>query len=388
MALQFVRRLITCQGSAQLVTAVAALRAHDSFAGPHGDGGSNQDHLLIYGLSVPAAQTPGFVRFIEAMARLIHRFESVVHLSDQQVDALWRGAGDDLSSDRLVRQFSAVLGVDCIDEVFVVREWQRCNALVLNAFPMAAHICYGDSVGVYLPPDYAAGPASRLARVRSALRKLIRCPENSSVATPRLDRSYLLLPDAFGKPPSGKVVRTDAAVLRSLFGQLTPLLSRNWCFETAARARGGEVWVLMGSNFSEQGVMSLAQEIAAYRDWISSLAPPAGTLLLLKSHPRDESGKHEVLVNSLRGLFGEVVSADAAGSPYLPSEVFLLELARLGCRLRALTFSSACLGAHFVLSIPTVIGFGEDIIARYIEPRYRAARCRHESDLRRLCATQ
>lgn len=366
---------------------MAALQVHDG-ANPLPDGQSRQDHLLICGLSVPAAQTSQFVDFIESMAQRLHRFESIIHLSDPQLDALWQHAARDQAPDGLARQLSDLLGVDRFEEVFVVREWQRCNALVLNAYPAAAHLCYGDSVGVYLPPDYAAGPASALSVLRATLQRAIRRPEAFPAERPRLDLSYLLLPGAFGQTPSGKVVRTEAAALRSLFGQLTPLLSPNWCQDTAARAGNAEVWVLMGSNFSEQRVMSLAQELAAYRDWISSLAPPAGTLLLLKSHPRDQSGKHEALAHALRGTFGEVVSADAAGSPYLPSEVFLLELARLGCRLRALTFSSACLGAHFVLGIPTMIGFGDDVGARCIEPRYRAARRRHESDLRRLCATQ
>lgn len=383
-----VRRLITCQGSAQLVTAVAALRARDGQTGAERGDGPHHDHLLIYGLSVPAAQTAGFSGFIEAMAGLLHRFESVVHLPEQQIDALWQSAASAVSPERFTRQVTDALGIDGVDEVFVVREWQRCNALVLNAFPTAAHVCYGDSVGVYLPPDYAAGPASPLARLRTALLGAFRRQAAFPVARPRLDISYLLLPDAFGQPPSRQVVRTDAAVLRALFGSLGPLLQPGWCAGVARQAAGREVWVLMGSNFSEQGVMSLAQEVAAYRDWISSLAPPAGALLLLKSHPRDESGKHEVLAQSLRALFGDVVSADAAGSPYLPSEVFLLELARLGCTLRALTFSSACLGAHFVLNLPTVIGFGGEVVGRRMEPRHRAARCRHEADLRRLCATQ
>jgi hypothetical protein len=109
-------------------------------------------------------------------------------------------------------------------------------------------------------------------------------------------------------------------------------------------------------------------------------------VLLIKSHPRDRDGKREVLEQHLRGLFSDVLSADSVGSAYLPVEAVLLELMPIVASLQSLTVSTACLATHFVLGSKTHIGFGDELVTKYVAAGRREARCQHESDLRRLCA--
>jgi hypothetical protein len=380
-------RLIVCQGSAQLVTAIAALRQHEvTIRRPVGSQPA-RSHLLICGLAVPEIQAPEFAGVIKRMAGLLHPFDSINHLDESALDKLLRRAQRAPGIDQTADLFRQILGVNSLDEVFTASDWQPCNALALHAFPDARHICYGDSVGIYLPRGFMAAKPT----LRSRLAKLLRSSLRSSsglLSDPRLDISYLLLPCAFGAPPGGEVVRTDPTTLRDLFRRLAPLLDGVAMRELRTRIAGRPVWVLMGSNFSEQGMMTLAGELDAYRAWIESLHPEPGTVLLIKSHPRDRTGKSQLLERHLGGLFSTVISTDSVCSPYLPVEVLLLDSMSVVSELSTLTVSSACLATHFIVGSKTHIGFGEKLVRRFISADRREVRCQHETDLRHIISDQ
>jgi hypothetical protein len=377
-------RLIVCQGTAQLVTAVAALRQHEAASGRRKSSHRSRDHLLICGLAVAESQTRAFSDVIEQMASLLHPFATISRLSDLALEGLLGKAKRASTALEIAALLQQATGIDKVDEVFTVRDWQPCNILALSAFPDATHICYGDSVGVYLPRGFMAGKPTAWSWV-TGLRRLM-SSHSALLANPRVDISYLLLPGAFGRPPSGEVVRTDVAPLRDLFSRLAPLLDGVAMKELRNRTAGRPLWVLMGSNFSEQGMMTPQAEIAAYRAWIAGLHPDPGTVLLIKSHPRDRTGKRELLEQHLRGLFSEVLSADSVGSAYLPIEAVLLDLMPIVASLQSLTVSTACLATHFVVGSKTHIGFGDELVTKYVAAGRRHERCQHESALRRLCA--
>lgn len=378
-------RLIVCQGTAQLVTAVVALRQHEA-ASANGEGSPrSRDHLLICGLAVAESQTLAFTNVIEQMAALLHPFATISRLSDLALQCLLVKGERASTAAEIAALLHEATGIDKVDEVFTVRDWQPCNILAFSAFPNATHICYGDSVGVYLPRGFMAGKPTARSRVSGLLRRLL-LSRSALLANPRVDISYLLLPGVFGTPPSGEVVRTDVAALRDLFSRLGPLLDDTVMKDLRSRTAGRSLWVLMGSNFSEQGMMTPQGEIAAYRAWIESLRPDPDTVLLIKSHPRDRAGKRELLEQQLRGLFSEVLSADSVGSAYLPMEAVLLDLMPIVASLQSLAVSTACLATHFVIGSKTHIGFGDELVTKYVVAGRRDARCQHESDLRRLCA--
>jgi hypothetical protein len=379
-------RLVVCQGTAQLVTAVSALRAHAKRAKTDTDETPSRDHLLICGLAVPERQADEFARVIERMAALLHPFASISRLDDGTLEQLIETAQSGVSARAIADRLQKVTGVEKVDEVFTVRDWQACNELALGAYPEATHVCYGDSVGVYLPRGFMSPRRSAWSRVAAQLRRW-RQPQQGLLGNQRVDINYLLLPGAFGIPPGGEVVRTQATTLRDLFGSLAPLLDGPALADVHQKTAGRPVWVLLGSNFSEQGLMTPESEASAYRDWIEGLHPEPGAVLLIKSHPRDDKSKRALLEKQLLGLFDDVWCADSVGSAYLPVEVLLLELGSVVGSLRCLTVSTACLGTHFVVESKTDIGLGETLVARYMAPDRQQQRLQHERDLRRLCVT-
>ncbi len=369
------------------MTALAVLRQHDARYRRQEGSVPSRDHLLICGLAVAESQTQAFANVIEQMAAVLHPFATVIQLSDLALEDLLVNARRAAGAGEIAALLHRCTGVGEVDEVFTVRDWQPCNILALSAYPAAKHVCYGDGVGVYLPRGFMSGKASAWSRVTGLLRRLLASP-SALLTHPRIDISYLLLPDAFGRPPGGEVVRTEVAPLKDLFSRLSSLLDSAAMKDLRARTAGRPVWVLMGSNFSEQGMMTPRAELAAYRAWIEGLNPSPDTVLLIKSHPRDRTGKRELLEQNLGGMFSEILSADSVGSPYLPIEAVLLDLMPIVASLRSLTVSTACLATHFVVGSKTHIGFGEELVAKYIAANRRDDRRRHESDLRRLCALE
>ncbi len=79
------KRLIVCQGSAQLVTAVAVVKQHKKFLGVVRADEDEENYLLITGLSVPDSQAIEFSQFIERMAKQILPFKLIVTLSDKNL---------------------------------------------------------------------------------------------------------------------------------------------------------------------------------------------------------------------------------------------------------------------------------------------------------------
>ena len=360
------------------MTALAALAARD--AGTPTKIVTN-DHLLIFGLAVSEAQQNEFREFVERMALSIHPFASVSNLSDPQVDDLWKLH---VEKGEVRQAFEFLTGLPEIDEVYVVRDWQLCNRLALSLYPQSLHICYGDSVGVYFPR-----PGNKLNDILQRTRRNFL--DKMGFATTadsafRIDISYLLLPEAFATPPSKSIIPTNRSDFIRIYQKAIPLISNEWLRDIKRKVMGEHIWIFMGSNFSEQGLMTVEQEIAAYREWILSLVPvPATIKLLIKSHPRDSNSKYELLADAMRTSFAEVISLNDAAGSYAPVEMVLLELRNIAKSIECLAVSTACLGCGLVLGLPTRVGFGKQLVSKYFPRRYRASRVRHEARLNELC---
>lgn len=377
-----VTRLVVCQGTAQLATAVSVLEQRDKNVG---DEVCFEDYLVILELATPEGQVSAFVNAIEQAARQLKVWSRIVHIDDKALRTL-ATAIDDEGARRNSQAVQTMLGRDRFDEIYVSREWQRGNELMLSTFANACSICYGDSAGIYLPKSFVdASPSARWKRI---LRETLYNSVGTRHASVRdLDAYYLLLPNAFGASiPARKVTRTEISYLRDIFSRLAPLTKTKITDEIWHSLKGHSVWTLLCSNFSEQGILSVDAEVNAYKEWVVRVKPEGSEVLFIKPHPRDNEKKAQAINDALHPYFSHVISATESNS-YLPIEAMLTAFQEKGENLRVLTCSTACLGTRLVLNLPTEIGFGRDIVRKYFPRSRRKARYAHEKELARLCST-
>ena len=218
------KRIITCQGSIQLVSALAAANFR---ARRHQMPLEYEDYLVVYELGhhIPPGQMDDFVNFIRRMAQPFGAWERIVYINEDQLHILER-MKDHSGPSRIFILLYEIVGTENADEIYLGKNWQFANRLFMHAYKSAQKICYGDANGVYFSeqyflPDGAQSSNTPRRRYRiwfsylrgqlgRAKRKLeILAQMRTSFADMDFDMSYLLLPDAFGETPPGETIKLN-----------------------------------------------------------------------------------------------------------------------------------------------------------------------------------
>ena len=386
------QRIVACQGPIQLVTAVAVLRQRD-LESPEGDetkGVSWNDYLVIMDLATPVTQEIAFVKVLEQMARALRPWKSVVHVKQP-------GLGESNSLGYRISAIEGLIGqnLDDVREVYVVREWQAGNQLLFKAFPSATKICFGDSIGIYLAPTYMT---PRVGILRSLVRRLKaafmadyenkRAPREIEFPRVPADCYYLTLPKAFDPVPSANIRSTNVALLQQVITDLIPLLPDAVLSHLKPLLDGRRLVVVVGSNFSEQGLMTPHAEISAYVEYLSEQNLDSNSLVLLKPHPRDRVEKLRELEIALSRIFQSVFTLSDDIGFFLPLETLLMNIRSFESmhgNIDVCTFSSACLASKYILDITPRIGFGGRLVRKHFKASFVEARLNHERQLLKAC---
>ncbi|MGG6269267.1 polysialyltransferase family glycosyltransferase [Leptolyngbya sp. AN03gr2] len=380
------KRIITCQGSIQLIAALSALFYRERSQ-------SDENYLVIYELYAPDQQHHEFAKFIQQMAESVCNWTSIVYLTPEQLHSI----GHQLDSTPPHRIYSTVhqwLGLDQTDEIYLCRNWQFTNQLLINAYPIANRICYGDGIGLYFsensavvrrpftpPPtpdqwvDWTWWKARSLwHRIRERLKlktKLYSMP---------FKVGYFVLPDIFGETPPMSIVKLDPAHLLTVFQQFTSFVNEAQVREIQTAISQSPVSILLTSNFSEGDRLSQDNEIQAYREFLTSHELLPNSVLVIKPHPRDDLNKIDRLKDNLSDLYQTIVLLTDPNLFFLPFEVFFLK-AFQNCDVRVFAVSSACLSLKLLFNVPSFIGFGQELTTRYFDPDFITARLEHEETL-------
>ena len=382
-------RILTCQGSAQLVTVLAALRQRQQELGQAPE--SCRDILVFYDLFAPADQLVEFRETLLRMAGAHASWQAIVWLDPaeiKQFGKLLRRWGLRSVRRKLCQRF----GVRTVQEVFVARNWQLGNQLVMNCYPEATQICYGDTIGVYFTEGYfgPAGAATHPQRSASrwTLATAFRTVRSAMFGPGRLevlpfDHGYLAAADLFGEVAPFPVSINDRAITKEILRAIARTIRPQ--VPEALRAGDGEMVLILTANFSEAQSMNRADELAAYLEFLKPRVAREAKIVL-KPHPRDNREKIAALADELRGHFRDVWVFDDVRFFYLPFELLLLtaladaefHLARF---VRLICFSSSCLGPALLFGLRAEIGFGPELVNRAFAPTLRKSRLRHEADL-------
>lgn len=393
-------RIVAVQGTAQLTSAIAAMRAADRVAGP-----CAANHLLIHNLSCPADQTEEFVDCIGRLARMAGTWDSIRSISAAEVRLLQGelAAGGDSQAAAAVQK---MIGIAAADSLFLGQNLLPLNHLLSCAYANASRACYGDGIGLNFSTDYYRAPRydPGIRGLGRRLERAVRCSIKSwrgldvgqlqgssgkSVgdAVP-FDRHYLLLANLFDQHLD-TFVQLDAADFRQLFAAYLPEVERAASqgrdLLADALGKASSVVVLLTSNFSETGRMMLPGEVECCIDSVLQEGGGPGSLLVIKPHPRDSHEKIARLAAEARRFFAEVVTLDDRWMFHLPFESIFIRYFPAQSQIRAATrvvcTSSAALSLEHLYGQECTLGFGPRAVRRCFVHNWRALRLRHEADL-------
>ncbi len=387
---KLVKRIVTCQGSIQLVTALSVLDYREQ---EQKLDYQYENYLVIYDLYSHPGQIDAFADFIKKMATLICDWKQIVYITPEQMKAIKNDSKISNPSNYFRRVYQ-LIGTDSTDEIYLSRNWQFGNQLLINAYRSAEKICYGDSIGIYFAPDSKAFflPQSLPKRLLIKLWKKTIEPTKSILGSTVLsainfDRGYFTLPDILGEIPPMPVTVPDKGSLLKVFGQLKSLLDPDYISRMKQQIGDAPVSILLASNFSEAGRMTLPQEIEAYQKFLIGKGISDRSILIIKPHPRDSSQKILALKDALQELYAQVIVLSETSLFFMPFEVFfteafLDETLELTNKVEVFACSSACLSLKLLFNVPSFIGFGSEITNSFFDRDYAPGRIKHEQDLR------
>lgn len=387
---KLVKRIVTCQGSIQLVTALSVLSYREKER--HGLGHKYENYLVIYDLYSPPGQIDAFAAFLKKMAEFICDWKAIVYLTPAQMKDI-ASKLNSTSPSKIFERVYELVGTDSAEEIYLSRNWQFGNQLFINAYQLAEKICYGDGIGIYFSSNSSAFfpvsfPLYLKAKIKGAIGNIQeKLQLKKSLKTLEFDIGYFVLPDIMGESPPMKTVTLDRKILLETFQKLRGLVESEYLSNFRQRVANAPVSILLTSNFSEAGRMSLENEIAAYRQFLISEGIEENTVLAIKPHPRDDNSKIQKLASALSDLFVEVLILSEPTLFFLPFEVFFAEAfvqpdLTLTNQIKVFAVSSACLSLKLLYNLPSIVGFGEQITPQVFYKNYAAGRLEHELELR------
>ena len=385
------------------MAALAALRSRQ--AEERHAGRQYEDYLVIYDLFAPQSQLPQFAAAVKRMAVVLHEWKSILYISREQIKALDAELSFAKKPEILAR-VRELVGAAHADEIYLCRNWQFGNRLLLHAYQDAWKICYGDSIGIYFSESYFSPAVSsngqpiaivarqQLSRLKHGLkRRITGAPRQSPqlrgvdvLDEIQFDAGYFLLPEILRETPPMPARLVNKTTTAQLFRELARALNPDQIAAQYGYLAQVPTVILMTSNFSEAERMPAEREIAAYQTFLARQQLPRESVLVIKPHPRDGAEKIEVVGQTLRHLFSDVVLLTDPKLFFIPFEVFLLQ-AFLGDRdepprdLKIITFSTACLSLPVLFDLKPIIGFGSDLVKTSFFESYVTGRLRHEEDL-------
>ncbi|MBI4784297.1 MAG: hypothetical protein HY785_23705 [Oscillatoriophycideae cyanobacterium NC_groundwater_1537_Pr4_S-0.65um_50_18] len=391
---QIVKRVITCQGTIQLVTALSVMAHREQEQ--MNQGLTYENYLVVYDLFGPSDQSEEFYHFIETMAKLIYSWEKIVYISPKEWSDINR-MRQLIAPRRVYQRICDLVGTDSTDEIYLSTNWHPRNQLLTSAYINAYKICYGDGLGIYYAAktkDFSTKSSDLIVSLSENLRTKSKDLFNwirihLNLGTPLqmtdFDYGYLLLPNVIGKCPLVKFTIPDKSFFIRVLTQLTVLVNQDYIDSLREAIADAPIAILLGSNFSESGRMTQDDEVKAYREFLINEGIKLNSVLLIKPHPRDDRHKFEKLKFALSDICREIIVLDKPELFYLPFEVFLMKffsfqnLIKLDAQV--FTVSSACISLKTLFNVESAVGFGSAVTSLHFYKDFVGGRIQLENDL-------
>ncbi len=358
-------RLFTCNGTAQLVSLSVAATVDKSFlSGTH-------DLLAIHNLQCPLEQRAEFSSVIKRCAARLGNWSAILDLTEF----------DKAHTSEICQLIGQQ--IPHVDTLFL--NYVQCPSTIdfRGLYPNAETVSYGDGLGLHFSSQYFQPTPPRT--LSTIYKKLILRKVMNRTQPVGFDRLCLLFPGIFDEPaPPHELMHADDfhsrfdQLLDEFSEQIVFRLNRLGCFAEMSE----EIVFMLTTNFSESKKMTLDDELAAIRQYLSQLKIASTSTIIIKPHPRDSRTKLQQVASMLRQIYQNVQVFDDPLLFYLPFESIIAHFSATDKqRLRCVCFSSACLGLQHIMKVKCHIGFGPELIKRHFDKRWITHRLQHESDL-------
>lgn len=361
------RRLLTVQGPLQYIAGYIAFRWNNP---PLSD---VEDVLLLYDfLSAPQIedQIAEVVRTISTSSP----WARVVFVSGREMRSLMRSR-----YSHSIRRLRTLIGGDHFDEIYLARDHiGHGSPLLLNAYPTARKLSYGDSFGLVGQRESLGAleaPVSIQMQLRFLLRRLL-------LGGPRhigFDGAVLSLPIDM----SGSYLRSVELIVPSkthvlacmeqVYGTVPDL--RSYCQTLCKAGPPDKSQLYLLSNLSGSGLTDERREVELYAEVIRERSPLGGTVYL-KPHPRSTFDVLDGLVGRLEHDF-QLIVVDDRRFARMPVELWIDLIHH--CEVVAM-FSTSAINLKYLFSKQVIMPLTEARIVRYLDP----AATHHVSSLYRM----
>lgn len=395
-------RVVAVQGTAQLTSALAAMRAIDR---KH-HSAAIENHLIVHDISAPDNQAEGFVDCVRELSRQAADWASIhfvtptdlQHLDREFIRGGWEAA---------CLSLRARLNVEVCEQLLLGQNLLFINKLLQKSFPVAETACYGDGIGLNFSSEYYS-PRSRPKGFRAFERWISRKVKavvrgdgsSQSRNRPHLNanavefhRYYLLVANCFDQhlPHFEQLDAADFCDLFAMFAESLPRHAKATCDQLEAGLNAADqVVFLLTSNFSETKRMTLDGELECCVEQARKECRSANALLIIKPHPRDSKAKTDAIKRAATPYFRHVIALSDAWTFFIPFESIFARFIAATPQTLAMTSvvcsSSACVSLELLYGQKCEVGFGRENIAKHFAGAWRELRQRHEADLRRLLA--
>lgn len=291
------KRLLTVQGPIQFIAAYIAM---EWFSKIKHCSSCSETVLLMFDFLMPENLEQDLVQIITRLAAL-QKWTSIVFISSADMSALMKG-----KYSTRIEKLHQILGESAFDEIYLSRDFcSHGSPLILNAYPDATRITYGDSLGVVgnFPVrdkfNWSSPVRSLLSKCKASLLGLI----NGRPKKYLFDFAVLILPlDWSGSyldevpllVPEKDFIISACEAISSNLDDLNA-----YCEFLLKDTKPENNYLVLLSNLSLSDLMSQRNEIALYLDIIRHVIKKDSTVFL-KAHPRGSSEILNSIVECLK----------------------------------------------------------------------------------------
>lgn len=266
-----------------------------------------------------------------------------------------------------IAKLHEILGTSNFDEIYLARDYcGNGSPLIINAYPNANKIAYGDSLGLigneaeFNNFNWRSPVRSLLSRCKVFVKRLLlggpkKIPFNMAILTLPMDWSGTYLDKVpFLVPSKEYVINT----LSTIYSNLNEL--KVYCNDLIKCDGTSNKYLFLLSNLSGSDLMSPENEVELYVEVIKQNAR-LGDLVYLKAHPRNSSKILHLIVKKIETLY-KIIIIDNNRLSKFPIELWsdLIE----NCTIVPV-FSTSAIHLKYIYNKSVILPLTEALISDY-----------------------